>query len=129
MRGDLDWIVMKALDKDRGRRFQTANSLADVIQRYLKSETVIFFFKQKTAYEMATDWSSDVCSSDLIVVENIFRHLGAHGRGDLKERILVAAEEIGSPMFFSTLVILVAFIPLFTMTGVSGVIFSPLART
>ena len=27
---------------------------------------VFFFFKQKTAYEMACDWSSDVCSSDLI---------------------------------------------------------------
>jgi heavy metal efflux system protein len=70
-----------------------------------------------------------IVDSTVIVVENVFRHLGGHGRGELKERILVAAEEIGSPMFFSTLVILVAFIPLFTMTGVSGVIFSPLART
>jgi heavy metal efflux system protein len=70
-----------------------------------------------------------IIDSTVIVVENIFRHLGAHGRGGLKDRILVAAEEIGSPMFFSTLVIVVAFIPLFTMTGVSGVIFSPLART
>jgi len=70
-----------------------------------------------------------IVDSTVIVVENVFRHLGAHGRGELKDRILVAAEEIGSPMFFSTLVIVVAFIPLFTMTGVSGVIFSPLART
>src|SRR5215831_7999258 len=40
MRGDLDWIVMKALEKERGRRFQTANSLAEDIQRFLKNETV-----------------------------------------------------------------------------------------
>ena len=32
-------------------------------------------------------------------------------------------------MFFSTLIIAVAFLPLFTMTGVSGVIFSPMAHT
>src|SRR3546814_9956307 len=32
-----------------------------------------FFFKQKTAYEMRiSDWSSDVCSSDLLVVSDIF---------------------------------------------------------
>ena len=70
-----------------------------------------------------------IVDSTVIVVENIFRHLGDHGRGDLRARIAVAAEEIGTPMFFSTLVIVVAFIPLFTMTGVSGVIFSPLAHT
>jgi eukaryotic-like serine/threonine-protein kinase len=40
LRGELDWIVMKALEKDRGRRYQTANSLAGDIQRYLKNETV-----------------------------------------------------------------------------------------
>ena len=40
MRGDLDWLVMKALEKDRGRRYQTADSFADDIQRYLKRETV-----------------------------------------------------------------------------------------
>jgi len=39
--GDLDWIVMKALEKDRRRRYQTANSLAMDIQRYLHSEPVI----------------------------------------------------------------------------------------
>ncbi|HEU0037919.1 MAG TPA: serine/threonine-protein kinase, partial [Verrucomicrobiae bacterium] len=40
MCGDLDWIVMKALEKDRSRRYQTADSLAGDIQRYLKDETV-----------------------------------------------------------------------------------------
>ncbi|HXJ56018.1 MAG TPA: protein kinase [Verrucomicrobiae bacterium] len=40
MRGELDWIVMKALEKDRGRRYQTADSLADDIHRHLENETV-----------------------------------------------------------------------------------------
>ncbi|MGE5191727.1 MAG: tetratricopeptide repeat protein [Deltaproteobacteria bacterium] len=40
MRGELDWIVMKALDKDRNRRYETANSLAMDVQRYLADEPV-----------------------------------------------------------------------------------------
>ena len=40
MRGDLDWIVMKALEKDRKRRYQTADALAEDIERYLRDETV-----------------------------------------------------------------------------------------
>jgi WD40 repeat protein/serine/threonine protein kinase/tetratricopeptide (TPR) repeat protein len=38
--GELDWIVMKALEKDRSRRYQTANGLARDIQRYLADEPV-----------------------------------------------------------------------------------------
>jgi serine/threonine protein kinase/tetratricopeptide (TPR) repeat protein len=38
--GDPDWIVMKALEKDRGRRYQTASSFAEDIHRYLNHETV-----------------------------------------------------------------------------------------
>ena len=34
MRGELDWIVMKALEKDRNRRYETANGFAADIQRY-----------------------------------------------------------------------------------------------
>jgi serine/threonine protein kinase len=40
VRGDLDWIVMKCLDKDRTRRYETANGLALDIERYLKHEPV-----------------------------------------------------------------------------------------
>ncbi len=38
--GDLDWIVMKALDKDRTRRYETANALARDIERYLSNQPV-----------------------------------------------------------------------------------------
>jgi len=40
LRGDLDWIVMKALEKDRTRRYETANGLAADIQRHLANEPV-----------------------------------------------------------------------------------------
>lgn len=38
--GDLDWIVMKALEKDRKRRYETANGLALDVQRYLADEAI-----------------------------------------------------------------------------------------
>lgn len=41
LRGDLDWIVMKALEKDRTRRYETANGLAADIGRFLGNEPVI----------------------------------------------------------------------------------------
>ena len=40
VRGELDWIVMKCLEKDRDRRYETANGLARDIQRYLAGEPV-----------------------------------------------------------------------------------------
>jgi tetratricopeptide (TPR) repeat protein len=40
-RGELDWIVMKALEKDRGRRYETANGMAMDVQRYLADEPVL----------------------------------------------------------------------------------------
>lgn len=70
-----------------------------------------------------------VVNSTVIVVENVFQHLGPRRTGNLRQRILAAAGEVGRPVAFSTLIIGVAFLPLFTMTGVSGVIFSPMART
>ncbi len=40
LRGDLDWIVMKSLDKERSRRYETANGLAEDITRHLNDEEV-----------------------------------------------------------------------------------------
>ncbi len=39
--GDMDWIVLKSLEKDRTRRYETANGLALDVQRYLADETVV----------------------------------------------------------------------------------------
>jgi tetratricopeptide (TPR) repeat protein len=41
LRGDLDWIVMKALEKDRTRRYETANGLAMDLKRHLDNEPVV----------------------------------------------------------------------------------------
>ncbi|MFZ4573792.1 MAG: serine/threonine protein kinase, partial [Phycisphaerales bacterium] len=41
VRGELDWIVMRALEKDRQRRYETANGLAMDIRRYLSGEAVV----------------------------------------------------------------------------------------
>lgn len=41
LKGELDWIVMKALDKDRGRRYESPNQLAADVQRHLAGEAVV----------------------------------------------------------------------------------------
>jgi serine/threonine protein kinase/Tfp pilus assembly protein PilF len=41
VRGDLDWIVMKCLEKDRARRYETANGLARDLERHLNNEPVV----------------------------------------------------------------------------------------
>src|SRR5438552_8217143 len=40
LRGDLDWVVMKCLEKDRTRRYETANGLTMDIQRHLNNEAI-----------------------------------------------------------------------------------------
>jgi eukaryotic-like serine/threonine-protein kinase len=41
LKGDLDWIVMKALEKERQRRYETANALAMDVRRYLNNEPIL----------------------------------------------------------------------------------------
>ncbi len=41
VRGDLDWIVMKSLEKDRARRYETANGLAEDVRRHIEHEPVV----------------------------------------------------------------------------------------
>src|SRR5207249_1896351 len=41
VRGELDWIVMKTLEKDRSRRYETAKDFAADVQRYLNDEPVL----------------------------------------------------------------------------------------
>ena len=69
-----------------------------------------------------------VVDSTVIMMESIFRNFARKG-GTAFERIIAAAREVGPPMFSSALIIAVAFIPLFTLTGVAGVIMSPMAQT
>ena len=41
LRGDLDWIVVKAMEKDRTRRYETVNGLAFDLERYLESKPIV----------------------------------------------------------------------------------------
>ena len=70
-----------------------------------------------------------IIESTVIMIESCFRHLGRDTAGTRRERVLEAAAEVGRPVVFSTVILGVAFLPLFTLTGVTGVIFSPMAHT
>jgi cobalt-zinc-cadmium resistance protein CzcA len=72
-----------------------------------------------------------IVDSSVIMVENIYRHLstGEHSELPLKERIIRACHEVERPLFFSTAIMVFAFIPLFTMQGPEGQIFGPMADT
>ena len=67
----------------------------------------------------------------VVMVENIVRHLseGEHTDEPLPCRVLRAAQEVGQPVFFAILIIVVVFLPLFTLQGVEGKLFSPMAFT
>jgi cobalt-zinc-cadmium resistance protein CzcA len=72
-----------------------------------------------------------IIDSTVIVVENINRHLSPDPAGarDLRSGILGASQEVGGAILFSTLIFVIAFLPLFTMRGVEGAIFSPMSHT
>jgi cobalt-zinc-cadmium resistance protein CzcA len=70
-----------------------------------------------------------IVDSSIIMMENIFRRLGPTGKGPMMERVLAGAREVGTPMTYSTVIIGLAFLPLFTLVGVPGAIFAPMART
>jgi cobalt-zinc-cadmium resistance protein CzcA len=64
----------------------------------------------------------------IIMVENILHRLaGATTRREGRERALSAALEVGRPIAFATLIVIVVFLPLFGMTGIEGRMYQPLA--
>jgi Cu(I)/Ag(I) efflux system membrane protein CusA/SilA len=66
----------------------------------------------------------------IIVVENVHKRLEAMKPGDVRAEVVVRAlQEVGRPIFFSLLVITVGFLPVFTLEGTEGRLFSPLAWT
>src|SRR3954447_5330329 len=85
-----------------------------------------------------------IVDATVIMMENIYRHLSGHGSQtgrqtapvdreagltDKLHRILTAAVEVDKAIFFSVIITIAAFLPLFTMQGVEGQIFGPMART
>jgi cobalt-zinc-cadmium resistance protein CzcA len=80
-----------------------------------------------------------IVDATVIMVENIFRHLAQAVRREISDpetrlseklrRILAAAVEVDRAIFFSVIITIAAFLPLFTMQGVEGQIFGPMSRT
>src|SRR5712672_613374 len=80
-----------------------------------------------------------IVDSTVIMLENIFRHLahpgprapaaGEESLTDKLHRILTSAVEVDKAIFFCVIITIAAFMPLFTMQGVEGQIFGPMART
>ena len=71
----------------------------------------------------------------IVMTENVLRHAEQyaekHGdyRGHIREITLGAAQLVGRPIFFSMTIIILAFIPVFALTGMEGKLFHPLAFT
>lgn len=64
----------------------------------------------------------------VVMVENIWRHLTHNnGKRSLKDVILFAANEVARPIVFAISIIIIVFLPLFTLEGVEGKMFSPMA--
>ena len=73
-----------------------------------------------------------IVDSSTIIVENIYRHITAPGvdrSRPLIDRIIDASSEIERALFYSTTIIVCAFIPLFSMSGPEGALFGPMANT
>jgi cobalt-zinc-cadmium resistance protein CzcA len=72
-----------------------------------------------------------IVDSSVIMVENIYRHIsaGEHADFPLRQRIARATGEVQHALLFSTLIMVCAFLPLFTMSGPEGQIFGPMADT
>src|SRR6476620_5223600 len=77
-----------------------------------------------------------IVDATVIMLENIYRHLAHRSQattsptvGDRLHRILTGAVEVDRAIFFSVIITIAAFLPLFTMQGVEGQIFGPMSRT
>ncbi len=72
-----------------------------------------------------------IVDASVVMVENIYRHLSAPNpyRHNVRRTTVLAAQEVSKPIFFSSAIIVAAFLPLFTMTGVEGKVFGPMALT
>jgi cobalt-zinc-cadmium resistance protein CzcA len=72
-----------------------------------------------------------IVDSTVILVESIYRHLtsGDKAEGSLMQRVIKACAEVERSLFFSTIIMVCALLPLFTMKGPEGQIFGPMADT
>jgi serine/threonine protein kinase/WD40 repeat protein len=104
LRGDLDWIVMKALEKDRARRYETANGLVKDIERHLSNEPVSArppgnlyrFQKMVRRHKLAFAAGSAVLAALIVGLGfstwSFYREQHAHRHADEQTRRALVAE-------------------------------------
>jgi cobalt-zinc-cadmium resistance protein CzcA len=69
--------------------------------------------------------------ASVVVVENVFRLLSEHGgeRQDRKQLVVQAVKEVGQPVIFGILIIVIVFLPILSLQGMEGKMFQPMAYT
>jgi len=69
--------------------------------------------------------------ASIVMVENIYRLLGSENNRDksTREIVVAASREVARPIIFSVSIIIIVFLPLFTLEGIEGKMFSPMAFT
>ena len=98
IRGELDWIVLKAMEKDRGRRYETASKFAEDVQHYLNDEAVVacppsaryrfrkFARRNKTALTTAAMVAVSLLVGTGVATWQAIRATGEAGRANRAER-------------------------------------------
>ena len=98
LRGDIDWIIMKAMDKDRNRRYETANGLALDIQRHLNDEPILAR-SPSTTYRLSKFVRRNRvgvtagASTPEFLVDQVVEHLLEAGGGEASVQSLQAVAE------------------------------------
>jgi eukaryotic-like serine/threonine-protein kinase len=105
LRGDLDWIVMKCLEKDRARRYETANGLTADIQRHLGNEPVVacppgnfyrfrkFVRRNKVAFATVSAVMISLIMGLAVSAILFFKEKAAHNRADEQAAIAQAVTD------------------------------------
>jgi len=105
VRGDLDWVMMKCLEKDRTRRYESANELAVDLKRHLENETVAarppsqlyrfqkFVRRNKVAFSAAAAVSVALVLGLCVAMWALVRERAARGRLEATQK-LVKAEAV-----------------------------------
>ncbi|HVV70862.1 MAG TPA: serine/threonine-protein kinase, partial [Verrucomicrobiae bacterium] len=103
LRGDLDWVVMKCLEKDRTRRYETANGLATDIQHYLVNEPVqarppskLYRFQKLARRNKTTFAAAGLVLAALIV--GLVVSLYLYAQESAARRRAIAAEKVEAEM-------------------------------
>jgi serine/threonine protein kinase len=103
LQGDLDWIVMKALEKDRKRRYETANGLAMDVERYLENEPIVarspsrLYRLQKLVRRNKAVFASGTVVATALIVSlgsttwSFYQEKQARQRAEIGEKITQAA--------------------------------------